>query len=414
MASFIKRVAIGVVSVLLATPLLAFGQSSAPDLGAVAKFALFTPEGALANTGGSTRIVGDIGTNVGAISDYPTGSVVGQTYYPGTETQQAAVDVRAAYNAILATTAPAGPALAPAMGLGQVLAPFVYTFGGAASVGGDLILDGQGDPNARFVFKVNGAFSTGASARVLLVNGAKPENVWWQVGGAASFAANTVMTGTVIAYGAVALGDGVTLWGRGLSTVGAVSTYNNRVATPAAANPLPVELVAFTAALQGQAAVAVAWRTASEARSARFEVERSTTGTAFATIGTVAAAGTSSTARAYALLDGQLPAGTDRLYYRLRQVDADGTVAYSPVQVVTRPAAAAAPLQAYPNPARGGEYVRVPGATAALRVFDGTGQLVRTQPAPAAGAEAVLPLAGLPAGLYLLRCGARSQRLTVE
>ena len=414
MASFIKRVAIGVVSVLLATPLLAFGQSSAPDLGAVAKFALFTPEGALANTGGSTRIIGDIGTNVGAISDYPKGSVVGQTYYPGTETQQAAVDVRAAYNAILATTSPAGPALAPAMGSGQVLAPFVYAFGGAASVDGDLILDGQGDPNARFVFKVNGAFSMGASARVLLVNGTKPQNVWWQVEGAASFAANAVMAGTIIAYGAVALGDGVTLWGRGLSTVGAVSTYNNRIAMPSAANPLPVELVAFTAALQGHAAVAVAWRTATEAHSARFEVERSTTGTAFARIGTVTAAGTSSTARAYALLDGQLPAGADRLYYRLRQVDADGTVAYSPVQVVTRTGVADAPLQAYPNPARGSEYVRVLGATAPLRVFNGAGQLVRTQSAAAAGAESVLPLAGLPAGLYLLRCGVRSQRLTVE
>ena len=96
MASFIKQVAIGVVSVLLASPLLAFGQAPAPALGAVAKFALFTPEGALANTGGSTRIVGDIGTNVGAISDYSTGSVVGQTYHPGTLTEQAAVGVRVA------------------------------------------------------------------------------------------------------------------------------------------------------------------------------------------------------------------------------------------------------------------------------------------------------------------------------
>ena len=414
MDNFNKWARCAVALILLAGPSLALGQSSAPDLGIVSTFAFFTPVGALANAGGSTRIIGDIGTNVGAISNYPDGTVVGQIHSPGTVTQQAAVDVQAAYNSLLAITAPAGPALAPGMGSGQVLAPFVYTFGGAASLAGDLILDGQGDPNARFVFKIGGAFSVGASARVLLVNGAKPQNVWWRVHGAASFAANAVMAGTVIAYGAVALGDGVTLWGRGLSTEGAVSTYNNRVATPADPNPLPVELVAFTASLQGQAAVAVAWRTATEFHSARFEVERSTTGTAFATIGTVAAAGTSSTARAYALLDGQLPAGTDRLYYRLRQVDADGTVAYSPVQVVTRPAAAAAPLQAYPNPARGGEYVRVPGATAALRVFDGTGQLVRTQPAPAAGAEAVLPLAGLPAGLYLLRCGAGSQRLTVD
>ena len=48
------------------------------------------------------------------------------------------------------------------------------------------------------------------------------------------------------------------------------------------------------------------------------EVERGTTGTAFVTISTVAAVGTSSTLRAYALLDGQLPAGADRFYHRLR------------------------------------------------------------------------------------------------
>ena len=47
------------------------------------------------------------------------------------------------------------------------------------------------------------------------------------------------------------------------------------------------------------------------------EVERGTTGTAFVTISTVAV-GTSSTLRAYGLLDGQLPAGADRFYHRLR------------------------------------------------------------------------------------------------
>ena len=171
--------------------------------------------------------------------------------------------------------------------------------------------------------------------------------------------------GAIIAHGAVALGDGVTLWGLGLSTVGAVPAYNNRDATPVGPNPLPEELVAFTALLQGQASVAVAWRTATEAHSARFEVERSTP---------VRLSPPLAPWRRRAPAAPFEPTPCSMVSCRL------GRIEYATV-----------PLQAYPNPTRGGEYVRVSGATAALRVFDGTGQLVRTQPAPAAGAEAVLP-----------------------
>lgn len=95
--------------ILLAGPLFVFGQSPVPTLGVVSTFAFFIPVGALANAGSSTRIIGDIGTNVGAISNYPDGTVVGQIYSPGTVTQQAAVDVQAAYNSLLAIAAPAGP-----------------------------------------------------------------------------------------------------------------------------------------------------------------------------------------------------------------------------------------------------------------------------------------------------------------
>ena len=412
---FNKGVIFAAVLALLAAPRLTFGQSQTPDLGAVGTFALFTPVGALGNTGGTTSIVGDIGTNSGVISDYPPGSVVGQTYGPGTLTAKAADDVKAAYNYLLGITPTPGHSIAPAMGTGQTLTPAVYDFGGAASVAGDLILDGQNNPNATFIFKMNGGFSTGTFSRVLLINGAQPENVWWQVEGAASFGASTVMAGVVIAHGAVSLGNGVSLNGHGFSTVGSISTYNNRIVAPGAA-PLPVVLAGFTVSAQTPASVALYWNTATETHSARFEVERSIDGKVFARIGVVAAAGNSSTPRAYSLVDNQLPAGVARFYYRLRQVDTDGTATYSPVRVVTRLAPAEAPLLAYPNPAHDAVHVRVLGAVAEapLLVFDGLGNLVRTQPAPAAGTEAVMPLAGLPAGFYILRCGAFSQRLTLE
>ena len=89
--------------------------------------------------------------------------------------------------------------------------------------------------------------------------------------------------------------------------------------------PLPVELTAFTAVAQGPGTVRLAWATATERNSARFEVERSPDGRGFTRIGTVAAAGSSRRPRTYELLDAQLPVGAARLYYRLKQVDSDDT-----------------------------------------------------------------------------------------
>lgn len=46
------------------------------------------------------------------------------------------------------------------LGNNQVLTPNIYCLGAASSLNGDLILDGEGDPNAIFIFKINGALST--------------------------------------------------------------------------------------------------------------------------------------------------------------------------------------------------------------------------------------------------------------
>ncbi|MCI1186703.1 family 43 glycosylhydrolase [Hymenobacter sp. DH14] len=181
-----------------------------------------------------------------------------------------------------------------------------------------------------------------------------------------------------------------------------------------AANPLPVELTAFAATADGPAAVRLSWATASEKNSASFGIERSIDGATYAAVGTVAAAGTSSAARSYSFSDTRLPSAAT-LYYRLRQTDLDGAVAYSPVRAVERAVSAeSARLQSYPNPAHNAVRVVLNGPAAPLQLFDALGRQVRTQPAPAAGTEATISLTGLPAGLYVLRCGALHQRLTVE
>lgn len=183
------------------------------------------------------------------------------------------------------------------------------------------------------------------------------------------------------------------------------------------ANPLPVQLSAFTATADGAAAVQLAWATASELQNDHFAVERSTDALTYTTLGTVGGAGTSTAAHSYGFRDTRLPAGAGLLYYRLRQVDTNGRATYSPVRSVLLAGASPAPqLQAYPNPARTAVAVRVlgPRPTAPLQLLDALGRLVRSQPLAAAGADTSLILQDLPAGLYILRCGPLTQRLVVR
>jgi hypothetical protein len=172
--------------------------------------------------------------------------------------------------------------------------------------------------------------------------------------------------------------------------------------------PLPVQLVGFTAHAAGTAAIALTWQTASEVRSARFEVERGSDGVHFAPVAQLAAAGTSLTPHAYSYTDKGVPTGM--LYYRLRQVEQDGTTAYSPVR--TALSIGADGLSLYPNPASGGAtQLRgvAPGAT--VSVLNTLGQIVRRTTADQTGAAA---LSGLPAGLYVVHTNPGTVRLLVN
>ncbi len=111
--------------------------------------------------------------------------------------------------------------------------------------------------------------------------------------------------------------------------------------------PLPVTLTSFSAAPQGTG-VAVNWTTASEQNNAGFEIQRSANGTDFAKLTTVAGMGTTQNSHIYSYFDAA-PLSTIS-YYRLKQMDLDGTIAYSPVVAVQPTAVSTAALSIYPNP----------------------------------------------------------------
>jgi len=262
--------------------------------------------------------------------------------------------------------------------------------------------------------------TSAAAARVLFTNGTSPANVYWQVHGAASFATNTIMGGTIFTNGALAFADGASLVGRGFSVVGAVSTYNTQVTNTAA--PLPVVLTAFTAERQ-ETNVRLRWATASEKGSDYFAVESSSDGHNFTQLTWLAGHGTSYQTQTYEWTDAQLSRyAVTTVYYRLRQVDIDGTVVYSPVRAVafTPATGLALELLAYPNPAQrqcGLRLNEAQAGPATLCIVDAQGRLLAQRQLLLAQGSNTLPLhevGDLRPGLYLVQVQQGPQRRTLR
>ena len=228
---------------------------------------------------------------------------------------------------------------------------------------------------------------------------------WNQVGTDVLGEAAEDFTGLGVAL--TATGDRLAV-GAPLNDVAGDNAGRARVFTlPTAA--VPVELVDFAAAYRPATAVThLAWTTATEHDNAYFLVEhaRSTTDeSAFEAIATVAGRGNTDTPTDYAYRHATPNPGTH--YYRLRQVDTDGTERVSGVVAVAVGRESAGGVVLYPNPAH--EEVQVAlsqnlaGATARVTVHDATG---RTLLATTIAAGAPLDVSVLPKGVYGVRVAA--------
>jgi hypothetical protein len=204
-------------AVLLSVPTVIFGQT--PTLGSTADYVLFTTNGALTNTGLS-HLTGNVGSNNGSSTTF--GNVNGQMHSQDGSSAAAAADLLTAYNQLNSAVATLFPA--PSLGGGQSLNAGIYSITGNSTLNGTLTLNGQGNANAIFIIKIQGAFSTSANSKVILSNSALACNVFWKIEGAVNMASGTTMKGTVIVNNAaITMNTGTSLEGRALTTAGAIS-----------------------------------------------------------------------------------------------------------------------------------------------------------------------------------------------
>ena len=262
-----------------------------------------------------------------------------------------------------------------------------------------LFLDGQGNPNSLFIFQINGVLTTSALSRIVLLNGASPSNIYWKINGAANLGINSIFQGTMIANGAISMGNGANLLGRALSTSGAINLDSNLIALPSQA-PLPIDLVSFSARKEAGGAIKLSWITASEQNSSAFIVERSSNGreNAWAAIGSQQAAGTNSSTRQYTMLDNHAAIGAN--YYRLRAVNIDGTYSISNVAVAYSDVRAT-PISIFPNPAISRFSVTGAAEGSSILLMDMTGRILRNQTASGNSSD-LIETGGLTSGNYLL------------
>ena len=131
-----------------------------------------------------------------------------------------------------------------------------------------------------------------------------------------------------------------------------VSSFSGGGGGAGAANTsLPVELLAFTATQADQHTAILRWTTATEINNNRFDIERSYDGRTFEVVGDVAGNGNSQHQIDYSYTDASVSKVQKTVYYRLKQVDFDGTYEYSDIRVVRFDAVGNdMQLVAYPNP----------------------------------------------------------------
>lgn len=129
--------------------------------------------------------------------------------------------------------------------------------------------------------------------------------------------------------------------GMAASTGGAAGTNNGFGSATQVANCnddnlcnqiLPVTWVSFTGTAT-ENEVVLLWSTAYEFNNSHFDIQRSSNGTDFITIGTVSGVGNSRTLQTYQFTDYEPLRGM--AYYRIRQVDFDGMSDYSKIVTVT-------------------------------------------------------------------------------
>ncbi|PZR28483.1 MAG: hypothetical protein DI535_06275 [Citrobacter freundii] len=174
---------------------------------------------------------------------------------------------------------------------------------------------------------------------------------------------------------------------------------------------LPVKFESFTAELKNGAAL-LDWSTSYEFNNAKYIVEKSADGRSFSAVGEVAGAKNSIELNKYSFVDASFKAG-DVAFYRLKQVDFDGSSSYSKIAYINTSRDKSTTIRIAPNPFLN-EDIQLIGISASdmnknnIRVFNMAGKQLNFD---IAGSNAIRLDPTLPKGVYFLSINGNSYKL---
>ena len=188
----------------------------------------------VSNTGPSV-LNGDLGVSPGtSLPGFGLPAVVnGATHNNDGVASQAQLDLATAYDVAAAQPVlPADDLTGTDLG-NRTLSSGAYRYSSSAQLTGALTLDAEGDPNAQFVFEIGSTLTTASASSVVLINGASPCNVYWQVGSSATLGTTTAFQGNLMTLADISLNNGATVIGRLLArSAGAITLINNVLTRP--------------------------------------------------------------------------------------------------------------------------------------------------------------------------------------
>lgn len=185
-------------------------------------------------------------------------------------------------------------------------------------------------------------------------------------------------------------------------------------------NPLPIELVSFTAVPNyEERVVTIKWVTQSEHNNDFFTVEKTIDGEQFEEVARVKGNGNSSEINKYNCIDSQPYEGIS--YYRLKQTDLNGEFHYSPLVAVEFGNKTYTLVHLLPNPARGENvqlrFIYWNDEESLIELYDPQGRILLSKHfliSRDTSSSIYLPTSTLAQGVYLLRVSNRSKSLNYK
>jgi hypothetical protein len=205
------------------------GTLAAPALGTARTFAVLAGS-TITNTGTATAIFGDVGISPGtALVGLTAGQVTGTFHLGDPAAMKAEADLTTAYNDLAGR--PCQHTMTDVDLGGKTLPPGVYCFAvAAAQAVGDLTLDGQGDPNAVWIFQIASTLTIATNLSTTMIGGGNACNVYWQVGSSATINGGAQLKGNVFAQASISLLNGANVSpGRTLAQTAAVTMQSTDI-----------------------------------------------------------------------------------------------------------------------------------------------------------------------------------------